>query len=71
MKYSKDKMIKWLEKNIKNLHYLSNHYESEGDSEKAHQYIMEAMANQNILWMMTDDEHFERQYKVYFKENEE
>lgn len=71
MRYSKEKMIKWLEKNIRNLHCLSNYYESKGDSEIAKQYRMEAMTNQNVLWMMTDDEHFERQYKAYFKENEE
>ena len=68
MRYSKEKMIKWLEEDIKNLHYLANHYEFKGDSATAKQYRMEAMANQNVLWMMTDDKHFERQYKAFFKE---
>lgn len=65
MKNSTKNVIALLEKQLKNTRAVANIFAEKGDQVTAKRYIGEASGIQQAIWLLTNQEYFDKQSKVF------
>ena len=65
MKNSTKNVIALLEKQLKNTLAVANIFAEKGNNESAKRYIGEASGIQQAIWLLTSQDYFDKQSKVY------
>lgn len=65
MKNTKANVIKVLEKHLENTRALVRLFKERGDKVYEEKMRSEALALQDALWLLTDEEYFNNQYKIF------